>query len=62
MARETVFTIGEAKMGAWVLAISAALLALGLSGMELASPSIPDRPQLQILVDEAQPISTDFGG
>ena len=59
MARETVFTVREAKMGAWVVAITALLLALGLSGMELGSPSIPDRPELQILVDEAQPIGAD---
>ena len=59
MARETVFTVREAKMGAWVVAITALLLAIGLSGMELGSPSIPDRPELQILVDEAQPIGAD---
>ena len=59
MARETVFTVRETKMGAWVVAITALLLALGLSGMELGSPSIPDRPELQILVDEAQPIGAD---
>lgn len=56
MAREAVFTVREAKAGAWVVAITALLLALGLSGMELGSPSIPDRPDLQILVDEAQPL------
>lgn len=62
MARETVFTVREAKAGAWVLAITALLLALGLSGMELASPSIPDRPALQIQVDEAQPLAAaDLG-
>jgi hypothetical protein len=57
MAREAVFTAREAKMGAWVVAITALLLALGLSGMELGSPSIPDRPDMRILVDEAQPLA-----
>lgn len=61
MARETVFTLREAKAGAWVVAITAVLLALGLSGFELASPSIPDRPPLQITVDEAQPLGADLG-
>ena len=58
MAREAVFTVREAKIGGWVVAITAILLALGLSGMELGSPSIPERPEIQILVDEAQPIGT----
>lgn len=62
MAREAVFTVREAKAGAWVVAITALLLALGLSGMELGSPSIPERQPLQIQVDEAQPLTAaDLG-
>ena len=62
MAREAVFTVREAKAGAWVVAITVLLLALGLSGMELGSPSIPERPSLQIQVDEAQPLTAaDLG-
>ena len=62
MAREAVFTVREAKAGAWVVAIPALLLALGISGMELGSPSIPERPSLQIQVDEAQPLTAaDLG-
>lgn len=62
MAREAVFTVREANAGAWVVAITALLLALGLSGMELGSPSIPERPSLQIQVDEAQPLTAaDLG-
>jgi hypothetical protein len=57
MAREAVFTVREAKAGAWVVAITALLLALGLSGIELGSPSIPERPDLQVIVDEAQPLA-----
>ena len=57
MAREAVFTVREAKAGAWVVAITALLLALGLSGIELGSPSIPERPNLQIEIDEAQPLA-----
>lgn len=62
MARERVFTVREAKMGAWVMVITGLLLALGLSGLELGSPSIPDRPDLPALVDEAQPLAiADIG-
>lgn len=61
MKRETVFTVREAKAGAWVVAITALLLALGMSGMELGSPSIPERPALQISVDEAEPLGADLG-
>ena len=57
MAREAVFTVREAKAGAWVVAITALLLALGLSGIELGSPSLPERPDLQVIVDEAQPLA-----
>ena len=56
MAKERVFTTREAKMGAWVLAITMALTALGLSGQEIATPSIPDRPAVESSVLEAQPL------
>lgn len=62
MAREAVFTVRESKAGAWLVAITALLLALGLSGMELGSPSIPDRPDLRIQVVEAEPLAAaDLG-
>ncbi len=61
MARQSVFTVREAKAGAWVVAITAVLVALGLSGLELGSPSIPDRAAFTSAVDEAQPLGVDFG-
>lgn len=57
MATERVFSPREARLGAWVLAITLALTALGLSGRDLGAPSIPDRPTLDSSVLEAQPLS-----
>ena len=56
MVRERIFTTREARMGAWVLAITLALTALGLSGQEFGAPSIPDRPSVESSILEAQPL------
>lgn len=56
MAKERVFTTREARLGAWLVAITLALTALGLSGQEFGAPSIPDRPSIDSSVLEAQPL------
>lgn len=62
MVRQSVFTAQEARVGAWVLVVAALLIALGFSGVELASPSIPDRVAFDSPIDEAQPLqAADLG-
>lgn len=61
MRREKLFTEGEGKVFAWVLAVTMLLSALGASGLELGSPSVPDRPQLDFSVAEARPIVLSQG-
>ena len=56
MAKEQVFTTREARLGAWLVVITLALTALGLSGQEFGAPSIPDRPSIDSSVLEAQPL------
>lgn len=62
MARESIFSVREARAAAWVVAVAAVLTAIGFSGLPLGQPSIPDRGAVDQTVVEAQPLAAvDLG-